>query len=163
MSLAPGVAFCRPLFDALANFDRHVRLICRHVQGGCGVNVLFHLDQELAQHITADELVALPGITSLKELVLQCPSIKIKDIPSLTPLTQLETLDCVLMKLGNGGIERLTGLTNLKRLTIDATDLTDGAIAGLNSLVELRELEMVNGGFSGAGLKLLAFPNLEFL
>jgi hypothetical protein len=113
--------------------------------------------------ITADDLAALPGITSLKELVLQCPTIKIKDIPSLTPLTQLELFNCILMHLGDGGIERLTGLAKLQVLTIDATDLKDDEIAGLNSLADLQELEMVNGSFSDAGLKLLTLPDVQVL
>jgi hypothetical protein len=113
--------------------------------------------------VTADDLAALARITSLKELVLQCPAIKIEELPSLTPLTHLELLDCGLMQLGTDGIERLRGLANLQTLILDATDLNDDSVAGLNSLVELRDLELANGGFTDAGLKLLVLPNVRAL
>ncbi len=141
------------------------KLLLAHTGGsGSGLEYLAKLNLTgLAIHsrtVTSEGLSSLPRIASLKELDLQCPAIKIENLPSLTPLTQLERLDCGLMQLGNRGIERLTGLANLRILMLDASDLKDDAVAGLNSLVELRELELSSGSFTNAGLKLLALPKL---
>jgi len=112
-------------------------------------------------------LASLSVVESLRELELNCPDIKIEDLPSFAPLGNLESLLESLVTtgtpLGAGGVEKLRGLRRLRHLELDASNVTDANIAVLNELTSLERLDLYGAQVTNEGLKQLSLPQLSQL
>ncbi|MFP6677191.1 MAG: hypothetical protein VB878_19055 [Pirellulaceae bacterium] len=113
--------------------------------------------------VTASGLASLSVVESLRELELNCPDIKIEDLPSFAPLVNLESLVTTGTPLGAGGVEKLRGLRRLRHLELDASNVTDANIAVLNELTSLERLDLYGAQVTNEGLKQLSLPQLSQL
>jgi Leucine Rich Repeat (LRR) protein len=100
--------------------------------------------------VTPDGLVALEGLSDLKELefcphhgIDSCQGVHTTDagLVHLRGLTQLEELSLSGSHITDDGLAELAPLTNLKSLDLDFTEITD---AGLHHLLALKNLEILS-------------------
>jgi hypothetical protein len=113
--------------------------------------------------VTPEGLASVTRLTALHELILQCPQVRLEELPAMAPLAQLVALDVSRIPLGKDGMERLRGLNRLQKLSVNSPEVDDRAISVLNGLKELQELELINSKLTDGGLSELSLPNLRKL
>lgn len=113
--------------------------------------------------VTPSGLASLVKLTSLRELELHCPAVRIEDLASFAPLARLELLVAERTPLGPNGLEKLRNHGQLRKLVVSAVDLKDDSLAVLRTLPELEELSLAHAQITDDGLKQFASSKLKRL
>lgn len=115
------------------------------------------------ENFDADGLAALASLTSVKDLKLVGPKLRLADAKGISEMKALESLNADQAAVGEGGINSLRGLANLKKLEVSSGDVDDASIEALNSLIALEELTLKNSSVTSSGIVKLALPALRSL
>ncbi len=101
------------------------------------------------ESIVSDGLQPLGTLTSLRELVVNCPAVELSQLLVLSSLVNLERLDVRQCKgLDSAFVEQLKSLPSLERFDFDAEQIDERIVEQLGSLDHLKELDLTNAKVS---------------
>jgi WD40 repeat protein len=106
--------------------------------------------------VTDAGLMALQGMSSLRQLEMINTKMTDVGLAHLKKLTDLEILVCAGTKLTGAGLVHLEGMTRLRILNLDNTEVTDEGLVHLKGLLGLRVLGLQQTRVTDAGLEHLA-------
>ena len=89
---------------------------------------------------------------------------ELRQLASLTPLTQVRSLDLCGSRITDTGLRHLAGMTKLGNLDLGFTKITDAGLAHLGQMTVLKNLSLVSTNITDAGLvRLAGMTQLEHL
>ena len=108
-----------------------------------------------AAGVTAEDLLLLKRLPSLRTLKLSTVLVNVSNLAFLDGLTNLRVLDLGNARVNDAEIIRLEPLTHLRSLSIDSPDFHGEGLSRLKQLGDLRILRLSGWGLSTRGFKAL--------